>query len=57
MSVGSALRPYPLTGRLDRRRFEANFGQQTVTVSFHALGAEPGQARLLRRGSRMDVLL
>ncbi|XP_063826971.1 unconventional myosin-Ib-like [Ostrinia nubilalis] len=37
--------------------FEANFGQQTVTVSFHALGGgEPG-ARLLRRGSRMDVLL
>lgn len=40
------------------RRFEANFGQQTVTVSFHALGGgEPGAARLLRRGSRMDVLL
>ncbi|KAL0831691.1 hypothetical protein ABMA28_001238 [Loxostege sticticalis] len=38
--------------------FEANFGQQTVTVSFHALGGgEPGAARLLRRGSRMDVLL
>ncbi|XP_052749532.1 unconventional myosin-Ia-like isoform X2 [Galleria mellonella] len=51
--------------------FEANFGQQTVTVSFHVLSgggegaglaAEPalaasGGARLLRRGSRMDVLL
>ncbi|XP_041968834.1 unconventional myosin-Ia-like [Aricia agestis] len=38
--------------------FEANFGQQMVTISFHALGAaEAGGARLLRRGSRMDVLL
>ncbi|XP_045449409.1 unconventional myosin-Ia [Melitaea cinxia] len=39
--------------------FEANFGQQMVTVSFHAVGgaAGDGGARLLRRGSRMDVLL
>ncbi|CAH2267979.1 jg8423 [Pararge aegeria aegeria] len=40
--------------------FEANFGQQMVTVSFHAVGggaAGEGGARLLRRGSRMDVLL
>ncbi|KAM3956157.1 LOW QUALITY PROTEIN: unconventional myosin-Ia [Aphomia sociella] len=50
--------------------FEANFGQQTVTVSFHALGGTGvvggagggageagGGARLMRRGSRMDVLL
>ncbi|XP_069357433.1 unconventional myosin-Ia-like [Maniola hyperantus] len=40
--------------------FEANFGQQMVTVSFHAVGGAPlgdGGARLLRRGSRMDVLL
>ncbi|CAH1635445.1 unnamed protein product [Spodoptera littoralis] len=36
--------------------FEANFGQQLVTLSFHALG-EGGGARLLRRGSRMDVLV
>lgn len=45
--------------RADRsvcRRFEANFGQQLVTLSFHALG-EGGGARLLRRGSRMDVLV
>ncbi|CAG5034193.1 unnamed protein product [Parnassius apollo] len=39
-------------------QFEANFGQQIVTISFHALGgSEAGGARLLRRGSRMDVLL
>ncbi|KAG6448196.1 hypothetical protein O3G_MSEX005357 [Manduca sexta] len=37
--------------------FEANFGQQLVTVSFHAVGGEGGGARLMRRGSRMDVLL
>ncbi|CAH2085898.1 unnamed protein product [Euphydryas editha] len=39
--------------------FEANFGQQMVTVSFHVVGgaAGDGDARLLRRGSRMDVLL
>lgn len=39
--------------------FEANFGQQMVTVSFHAVGGAAGEggARLLRRGSRMDVLL
>ncbi|XP_068627183.1 unconventional myosin-Ia-like [Battus philenor] len=37
--------------------FEANFGQQIVTISFHALGGEAGGARLLRRGSRMDVLI
>ncbi|XP_063367206.1 unconventional myosin-Ib-like [Cydia amplana] len=36
--------------------FEANFGQQIVTISFHLLGGEGG-ARLVRRGSRMDVLL
>lgn len=52
-------------------RFEANFGQQLVTLAFHAVGAGPGGpggprgvgpggpggARLLRRGSRMDVLV
>ncbi|CAK1578900.1 unnamed protein product [Parnassius mnemosyne] len=39
-------------------QFEANFGQQIVTISFHALGGgEAGGARLLRRGSHMDVLL
>ncbi|XP_075976512.1 unconventional myosin-Ia-like [Anticarsia gemmatalis] len=38
--------------------FEANFGQQLVTLSFHAVGGgEAGAARLLRRGSRMDVLV
>ncbi|CAB3226815.1 unnamed protein product [Arctia plantaginis] len=38
--------------------FEANFGQQLVTLSFHAVGgAEGGGTRLLRRGSRMDVLV
>ncbi|KAJ8724701.1 hypothetical protein PYW08_016175 [Mythimna loreyi] len=44
--------------------FEANFGQQLVTLAFHAVGAAPGGAggagggaRLLRRGSRMDVLV
>ncbi|XP_045496386.1 unconventional myosin-Ia-like [Colias croceus] len=53
--------------------FEANFGQQLVTVAFHAApgalaggpgpagggpGAEPGAGvRLVRRGSRLDVLL
>ncbi|XP_073953066.1 unconventional myosin-Ia-like [Choristoneura fumiferana] len=40
--------------------FEANFGQQIVTISFHVLGgsgAAEGPARLVRRGSRMDVLL
>nr|XP_037867511.1 unconventional myosin-Ia [Bombyx mori]XP_037867512.1 unconventional myosin-Ia [Bombyx mori] len=35
--------------------FEANFGGQLVTVSFHALGE--GGARLARRGDRLDVLL
>nr|XP_049692956.1 unconventional myosin-Ia isoform X1 [Helicoverpa armigera]XP_049692957.1 unconventional myosin-Ia isoform X1 [Helicoverpa armigera]XP_049692958.1 unconventional myosin-Ia isoform X1 [Helicoverpa armigera] len=37
--------------------FEANFGQQLVTLSFHALGGDAAGARLLRRGSRMDVLV
>ncbi|CAD0200188.1 unnamed protein product [Chrysodeixis includens] len=37
--------------------FEANFGQQLVTLSFHALGGGEAGARLLRRGSRMDVLV
>ncbi|OWR42502.1 putative unconventional myosin 95e [Danaus plexippus plexippus] len=37
--------------------FEANFGQQMVTVAFHALSGGEAGARVLRRGSRMDVLL
>lgn len=37
--------------------FEANFGQQLVTIAFHAVGGAEGGARLLRRGSRMDVLV
>ncbi|CAG9580308.1 unnamed protein product [Danaus chrysippus] len=37
--------------------FEANFGQQMVTVAFHALSGGESGARVLRRGSRMDVLL
>ncbi|XP_053605521.1 unconventional myosin-Ib isoform X2 [Plodia interpunctella] len=37
--------------------FDADFGQQTVTVAFHALSEGGAPARLLRRGSRLDVLL
>ncbi|XP_045514735.1 unconventional myosin-Ia-like [Pieris brassicae] len=37
--------------------FEANFGQQLVTIAFHATGSAPSGARLVRRGSRLDVLL
>lgn len=60
-------RPPRLTARCSVRRFEANFGQQIVTIAFHVLGgsggaaagagAAEGPARLVRRGSRMDVLL
>lgn len=44
-------------------RFEANFGHRLVTIAFHAVGVgvggsgEAGGARLVRRGSRMDVLV
>ncbi|GBP47445.1 Unconventional myosin-Ib [Eumeta japonica] len=42
--------------------FEANFGQQIVTISFVATGgavagSSGSSARLVRRGSRMDVLV
>ncbi|RVE39864.1 hypothetical protein evm_015486 [Chilo suppressalis] len=49
------------------REFEVNLGPQTVTVSFHAAPHEPAAAppappappapRLVRRGSRLDVLV
>ncbi|XP_075231362.1 myosin 95E [Lycorma delicatula] len=40
--------------------FEANFGQQMVTVTFKCLGlpeVQPGQIRILRKGNKMEVLV
>jgi hypothetical protein len=39
-------------------RFEANFGAQTVLFSFKCMGlpeVQPGQIKILRKGSRMEV--
>ncbi|XP_063230710.1 unconventional myosin-Ia isoform X2 [Bacillus rossius redtenbacheri] len=40
--------------------FEANFGQQTVMVSFKCMGlpeVQPGQIRITRKGNKMEVLV
>lgn len=42
------------------RRFEANFGSQTVTFTFKCTGlpeVQPGQIRVLRKGNKMEVLV
>ncbi|KAI4459898.1 myosin [Holotrichia oblita] len=42
------------------RRFEANFGAQTVTFTFKCTGlpeVQPGQIRVLRKGNKMEVLV
>ncbi|KAL1132716.1 hypothetical protein AAG570_010668 [Ranatra chinensis] len=40
--------------------FEANFGQQTVTVTFKCLGipeVQPGQIRIIRKTGKMEVIV
>lgn len=41
-------------------RFEANFGHQTVVVTFKCLGlpeVPPGQIRIVRKSGKMEILL
>ncbi|XP_039290294.1 unconventional myosin-Ia isoform X3 [Nilaparvata lugens] len=40
--------------------FEANFGQQMVTITFKCTGlpeVQPGQIRILRKGTKMEILV
>ena len=41
-------------------RFEANFGQQTVTVTFKCMGlpeVQPGQIKIVRKSGKMEVIV